>query len=165
MSIDVGVSGVYKNVPDLWAGVGTVWKKVNEVWVGVGGVWKSTYAAVTVALSGIEPYDSQLSPADASATYALTSTGLETATNQTDSTWLLSGVASDYDCRATVVSGTLTSGTTGTWMNLGTTRSWNVARTSNIAGLNEAVLTIEIGLAGAGAALVSVNVAITAEVL
>lgn len=38
--------------------------------------------------------------------------------------WLTNGVGSNYDVRATIVSGTFTSGTAGSWLNLGTTRSW-----------------------------------------
>ena len=41
-------------------------------------------------------------------------------------TWLLSGAASDYDVRATEVTGTVTSGTIGTWENLGTQRTWTL---------------------------------------
>lgn len=47
-----------------------------------------------------------------------------------------------YECRATVTSGTLTSGTTGTWLALSTSRSWS--RDAGAATLEEAVITVEI---------------------
>ena len=164
MTLHVGVGGVSKDVPDLWVGVSSVWKKVSDVWVGVGGVWKQAYQSIAVNLLGLDPYDAQPTPADATATYSLTSGGLETATGASSSTWLLSGAASDYDVRATVVSGTLTTGTTGSWLNLGTTRTWTKVRTSNISGIDTVSLTIEISLAGAGVAIATATVDLTAEV-
>jgi len=48
------------------------------------------------------------------------------------------GADSTYDVRATLAAGSLDSGTTGTWLDLGTTRVWNV-------GVNGgATLTMEI---------------------
>lgn len=41
--------------------------------------------------------------------------------------WLLTGVASDFEVFATVTSGTLDFGTTGSWLNLGTTRDWGIS--------------------------------------
>lgn len=165
MTLHVGVSGVNKDVPDLWVGVAAVWKKVSDVWVGVGGVWKQAYQSVTVNLLGLDPMDVQVSPTDATAIYALTNTGSEDATNGSSSTWLLTGVASDYEARATVTAGTLTTGTTGSWLNLGTSRQWTKARTSNISGVDTASMTIEISLAGVGAAIATATVDLTAEVI
>ena len=165
MTIDVGVSGVYKNVPDLWAGVSGAWKKVSDAWVGVGGVWKQFYTSVAINLLGLDPYSLDTAPTDTTATYSLTSAGLETATGLSDNTWLLSGAASDYECRATVNSGTLTSGTTGTWLNLGTTRTWTRTNTFNTDSVQTVDMTVEIGLAGTSTALVSSNVIITAEII
>lgn len=62
-------------------------------------------------------------------------------------TWLINGAAANYDIKVTLNSGTLTSGTTGSWLNLGTSRSWQTSGT--------AVLGVEIGYAGASSALVS----------
>ena len=49
-----------------------------------------------------------------------------------ETSWLSGDVASNYDIRVTPTSGTYSSGSasTGTWLNLGTNRSWNVVRTS-----------------------------------
>lgn len=46
--------------------------------------------------------------------------------NEEDSagTWLVSGSAADAEIRFTVVTGSLSFGTTGTWLALSTTRSW-----------------------------------------
>lgn len=56
--------------------------------------------------------------------------------------WKLQGAAGDYEVRATLDSGTLTSGTTGSWLACSTTRTWVRTRTAN--GTSSAQLTIEI---------------------
>lgn len=161
MTAHVGVSGAYKTVAAQYVGVGGAWKTVATEYVGVGGAWKLAFAAVN--LQGLDPYDAQISPNDASATYTLTNTGLEQATGLADGTWLTAGSASSYEVRATLVSGSLTSGTTGSWLSLASSHSWNVTRTLNLGGTTEAVLTIEIRL---GAAVVATaTVTISAEVV
>lgn len=117
-----------------------------------------------VQLAGLDPMQTQVSPTDATATYVLSSGGLEQATGQTDATWLLQGAAADYEARATVVSGALTSGTTASWLGLGTTRSWTVTRTNNLPGLDECVLTMEIRAVATGTVLTSATVTLSAEV-
>jgi hypothetical protein len=162
MSLSVGVSGTWKTVAQLSVGVGGAWKTVTAGWVGVAGVWKQFYAALD--LIGGYAYAQSTSPADATATYALTNTGLEQRTGLSDNTWLLSGSASDYDVRATLLTGTLTSGTTGSWLSLGTTRSWVRTRTLNIPGTDVVTLTIDLSLAGAATIIATASVTIEAEV-
>jgi hypothetical protein len=48
----------------------------------------------------------------------------------------------NYEVRATLNSGSLFAGTTGSWLGLGTTRTWTVQRTT--PGTQDANLTIEI---------------------
>lgn len=57
--------------------------------------------------------------------------------------WKQSGSASDFDAYATVLSGSV-SGTTGSWVNLGTDREWSVVDASN-DGIDEtAEMTVQI---------------------
>jgi hypothetical protein len=109
-----------------------------------------------------------ISPTDSTAGYQLNSSGAEQELNQgvasTFNTWVLTGTAANYDVFATLNSGTLFSGTTGTWLNLATTRSWQVQRTNNAAGTNSASLTIQIRPAGGGATLDTANVTLNATV-
>ena len=58
--------------------------------------------------------------------------------------WLLVGSAASFEARATVTSGSLTSGTTGSWLNLGTTRTWTRNDTTFDAVPTECVMTVEI---------------------
>lgn len=49
-----------------------------------------------------------------------------------------------YEVRATVESGSVSSGTTGSWLALTSTRTWTVERTST--GVSEATILVEIRL-------------------
>lgn len=59
-------------------------------------------------------------------------------------TWLLIGASSAYECRATLNSGTLSSGTTGSWLALSSSREWTCVDSISDASPVEANLTIEI---------------------
>ena len=68
---------------------------------------------------------------------------------------------SDYEVRATLNSGTLTSGTTGSWLALSSNRSWTLTR-ATVGAADQVNLTIEIRK-GAGATLASATVTLDAE--
>jgi hypothetical protein len=65
-----------------------------------------------------------------------------------------------YECQATLVSGTLSSGTTGSWLALNVTRTWTVSATST---LKSCTFTLEIRLAATGTVLATMTVTLTAE--
>lgn len=62
----------------------------------------------------------------------MTSAGVESAAGSSDHTWLISGAASDYDVRATLNSGALSTGTVGAWLNLGTSRNWSCSTDGSV---------------------------------
>lgn len=108
-------------------------------------------------------YGSATSPADATATYNITSGGTVTGTDVTNYTWLIKGAGADYEVMASG-SGT-TTGPIGTWESLGSTQSWTVVRTTSVVGSSVANLTMEVRLAAGGAVIATFNVTLTAEVL
>ena len=117
--------------------------QVDKIFLGTDIVWQNP----TVSIA--DQFISVTRPSAAStAGYRLNSSGiaesLSNLTYATLETWLLSGVASDYEVRATLSSGTLSSGTTGTWQNLGTSRSWTVVDSAFDASVTEAVIVVEI---------------------
>lgn len=108
--------------------------------------------------------DDQTFPSSASATYTLNADGTITLTpGGSSGRWLsLGGTAANYDYRATLVTGTLSSGTTGAWTNLASPASFNVVRSS--LGAKTCQLTLEVGLAGEDTALRSATITLTALV-
>lgn len=83
----------------------------------------------------------------------------EIASNQ----WIVprSAAGANYEARATVTSGTLTSGTTGTWLPLSTSRSWDVQ--TGAPGSIEATITVEIRFAPTAEVLTSASIYLYAE--
>lgn len=68
---------------------------------------------------------------------------------------------SDYEVQATLNAGTLTSGTTGSWLALTSNRSWSLQQIT-IGQATQVDLTIEIRK-GSGATLASATVTLDAE--
>lgn len=73
-----------------------------------------------------------------------------------------SAAPSLYEVRATVVSGSVSTGTTGSWLALTSTRSWTRVDTDNNGSSQVCVLTIEIRYNG-GSVLDSSTVTLTAN--
>jgi len=100
----------------------------------------------------------------ANANFQLASTG--TATGVSTGSYLsyawTSGTASDYDVLVTLTSGTFSTGTTGSWLNLGTTRSWSVSRATN--GSKTATATFQIRHAVSLTVLATATITLTASV-
>ena len=116
-----------------------------------------------VRITDVLVEDVQISPDDARAAYTLANTGqviLGVATfyeNWIDPQFVMS----DYEARATLTAGALTNGTTGSWLNLGTSRQWDVERSS--LGTNSATLTMEIRPVG-GSVVTSATITLSATV-
>lgn len=119
----------------------------------------------SVSLLGLDPSSNAVTPANATASYSLTSAGLETASGNANNTWLLAGAASDYEARVTVNSGSLTTGTTGSWLGLGTTRTWTLVNSSDTPGTTTASVTVEIRTVSGSVVVASAPVDFTATVL
>lgn len=123
-----------------------------------------------IALSNATPSSSVIDPADAAAQYELTNAGdirLTVSDNTVSDAgdWMspkVSAYATNYEVFATLNSGTLTAGTTGSWLGLETTRTWTRNRTS--VGSTTAQIGLEIRRKGTTTVLASCTVTLTAEV-
>lgn len=109
---------------------------------------------------------SEVAGGTANAGYRLNSNGLAEGRQQTSfytiETWLYSGVAGDYESRATLVSGPApTTGTLNTWESLSTSRQW-ITSDSAPPSTTTTVLTIEIRLASTGTVLTSAAITLIA---
>ena len=125
--------------------------------------------AALVALTTQNVADYKVDPTDSHAKYRLNTSGAvevyyEGSYHSITGQWKLTGAASsDYEARVTLTTGTLTSGTTGSWLGLGTSREWTVERTS--VGLKYCSFITEIRLtASPFTVLATVTIDLTAEV-
>jgi len=139
------------------------WKPIDLVRRRSGGAW--TIAWQRINLSDLAAFSTTFI-GTATARYNVKSDGtiFGTSGNNTTSqlgTWLTFGTASNYEVRATVVSGTLSSGTTGSWLDLASDREWTVAQVT--VGINTAVITVEIRNASTLVVVDSATIEIEAE--
>lgn len=110
----------------------------------------------------------RVSPANAQATYRLNLSGkLQKVTNSGGTVdlgdWCLPGAdASLYECFATLNSGVLTSGTTGSWLALTSTRSWT-CQVAPGPGTQDADLTVKIRAVGTTTDITTSHVILHAE--
>lgn len=153
MTWNVGVGGVWKEVKTPSVGVGGVWKAVSKAWIGVGGVWKDFYIALSASLTGTTVTHTAISPANATAGLKVDNDGYVYRLNGSTYTqlgqWLLAGLNSEFECRWTNTSGTLSSGTAGAWANCSTDQGWNVAYNTNAVGNKICAGLLEIRMAAA----------------
>lgn len=112
--------------------------------------------AESVSISNVSIFASRVASGTAIARYTLQSSGDIQRTNNTTNTdigdWVTpKSAASNYECRATLVSGTLTSGTTGTWLALTSNRSWSCEQ--SLTGTEAATVSIELRKVGTATVL------------
>jgi len=146
MPLGHNVSGTWKDCA-IWHNVSGTWKKC-ALWHNVSGTWKQ----ITTLLASLLPatitvWDSAISTADANATLTLGSGGGWSSSDGGSGTWMSGGSGSDYDAMMTTVSGTLTTGTAGTWQNLGTSRTWGRNETRNGNYTSTYVGTLQVRMA------------------
>lgn len=110
-------------------------------------------------------YRSEVTPTDSTATWTILLDGTCTSTGEATYTWLLSGANSDYEIFVSVTSGALTSGATGLWLVLSSSRAYSVTRTSNVVGSDSATLACQIRRVSDGVVLATSTVTVTAEVV
>jgi hypothetical protein len=127
-------------------------------------VWAQPVSA-TVQISDQSIYRASLGTTTAS--YSIANDGnVKKNTSTILEAWLQGsgGAVSDYEVRATVTSGSLTSGTTGSWLNCSTTRTWTLVNDAGDNSTITAVFTVEIRLAAApNTVLDSATITLSAE--
>jgi hypothetical protein len=162
----VNDSGVARQIREVWVNDSGVARRITEIWVNDAGTARLIYVSDVIAISDTTADSEEISPASATASFALASdgdidrtTGTNSISDQGD--WISPQInMASYECRADVLSGTLTSGTTGAWINLGTTRTWTLQRTTN--GTSTASFTLQIRRASDAVVLDSATISLSA---
>jgi len=116
---------IKRNAAGSWVQVGSVKRRLSGAWVTI---WSA--AAITdQSITSLDPMGTR------TAGYRLNTSGIAESRVQaaysTIETWLVVGAASDYEVRATLVTGdALTSGAVGTWQALSASREWLISATT-----------------------------------
>jgi hypothetical protein len=87
-----------------------------------------------------------LDPSDATATVTLNTDGTSSSSGSGTGNWSRPGAVPSASVRCTVTGGSLSSGTTGTWLALSSSRSWTRTRTT--LGTSNATITLEYSTDG-----------------
>ena len=126
----------------------------NDTITGFGSVSESSPASATFRLDN-DGY-----------AYSVVTDTLGVPTEEQLFLWKTGGGSnSDYEAYATITSGTLTSGTTGSAVNLGTDREWVKTRPALSAGTATCVLSVSIRKASDSSVLAGPNtITLAAEV-
>lgn len=131
---------------------------------------RAAATSATIALSNYQ-VNSYGTDVTASSSYTLSSTGDITYTISGDTNgtfdigdWISPKTnMSNYECLATVTSGTLSSGTAGSWLNLGTPRSWSRNRAGGSTGQTSCTFTLSIRQVGTTTVLASATITLLAQ--
>jgi len=95
MAITYGDGGTNRTIVTAHYGDAGTTRNIQQIWYGDAGTNRLVFAAVS--LLGLDPSDYKVSPASASATYSLTTAGLETATGVGSNTWVSGIATSEFD--------------------------------------------------------------------
>lgn len=128
-------------------------------------------SAVTLTSTTVD--DITVSPSDCTAGFRMGADGKKYATNGAGGgtyaevvgvEWVRGGSPSDFEMFATVTSGSLTSGTTGSWIDGSSNRDWTAVRTNDAAGTDTAIFTLDVRRKGTSHNLASATITLNAQV-
>lgn len=141
MAIYVKVAGVWKQVTNVYEKVAGTWKASTQAYTRVATVWKSLLSFVAItnqSIFGTTKAGYQLDNA------GVAKKNVDSVYTSISGEWLVTGAVGDYECRATLVSGTSPSGDSlATWLALSTSREWYLS-TPTLGQYLVCTLTIEI---------------------
>lgn len=147
----IGTASGNKEVTQPTIGTASGNKDATQVWQGTSGGNKLVWPVIDMA-SGTQ-LDEATSPGAAQVILDVTSAGTYAVTLSTSGggptgDWIspTSLASGSYEIRATATSGTVSTGTVGSWLALSSTRTWTVSRGS--VGSKACTLTIEIRTEG-----------------
>ena len=129
----------------------------------------SGHSRIIISLANVtDVTDTRIDPLDATAGIQLENDGdtveIRPAGNLDIDDWITpkSQAGNAYEARVTVNTGTLSSGTSGSWLALDITRSWTVTQT--VVGTKTANITLEIRKASTGVVMATKTFNLTATV-
>ncbi len=133
--------------------------------ISIGSFYGTGLPVITITDQSLN--NVTFSPTNSTQAYRLDSNGkvydVKNASPSFIEDWVTpTGAASSYEAFVTVTSGTLSSGTSGSWVALSSTRDWSVTQTS--IGIKTCTFTVDIRKVGTSTVLDSATITIEAEV-
>lgn len=162
-------SGTARQIREIWINDAGTARRIQQIWVNDSGTARLIFIGDHITISDATAASEVTSPATATAQYELTNAGLIRATQGSDTVtnigvWITPTTnVANYEARVTMTSGSLTSGTVGSWLNLGTTRTWTLQYAAPGPGQNLSVFTLEIRRASDSVVVDTATITIRAE--
>jgi hypothetical protein len=158
----VNDNGTAREIQEIWVNDSGTARQIQEIWVNDNGTARLVYQAIQITLQNASYIYFGGTPCE----FHLNSDGfVYTRTSSTLTqryAWISNpAMVGQYECRATVTSGSLSAGTTGAWQSCATTRTWTRgtgAGTSAFCGF-----TLEIRSAATAAVAASATITIEAD--
>ena len=166
MTLHINDASTWRTIAGVYVNDNGTWREIQEVYVNDNGTWRSVHVNDVITIEDFEA-SSIGSSGTRTALYRLASSGNIEATNGTNTVvdigdWITpQNNMANYECRATMVSGILSSGTINAWQSLSVDRQWTVLRAS--PGSNQAIITVEIRRAIDAVVLDSATITLTAQ--
>lgn len=167
----------WRKVKEYHYNDGTAWRKAKEIWYNDGTAWRLAFKAETVSFNSRVISTSAASAGSTTATSQIqflangtlqsvsSGTGLTTTTTPYTDEWLKgSSNGTPYEIFASIVSGTLTSGTTGSWLPLSANQIWIKTISSTTTSSGSVVISFQIRDAATTTVLASNNITLSADV-
>ncbi len=163
-------NGTARRIHQVWANDNGTARRINEIWVNDNGTARKIYAGDVITIGVTSATAITVAPTNAAAQYQLTAAGdIRSTINGGGNTvfdtgdWISPQVnMASYEARVTVTSGSLSSGTTGAWQSLATTRTWTKTAVPGV-GLQTCVFTLEIRRASDAQVMASASITMQAE--
>lgn len=165
-----GDAGTNRTITGITYGDAGTNRTLVQVWYGDAGTNRLVWPNVAVSLTNKSIYSSRIGAGLVRSTFNLQNTGVASGVVNPAGTgggsyapqWLSGGTPANYDARWTIVSGVPTTGTTGIYQNLGTTRTWTLDAPGGF-GTVTAIGTVEIRDAATLIVLATATIQLDAE--
>lgn len=160
MTLHINDSGTWRDITNVYVNDSGTWRELQEIHVNDSGTWRLVYQLLSVQL-----IDDAYSYAQNTASMTFGSDGSFSATDGGAEAevydWLLGGNAANVDVRVTPTSGFFSTGTTGTWLNLGTSRNFTRQWSGGLA-VNTVQSTVELRNANTAVVLATATITLSA---
>lgn len=163
-------AGTWRTLTEIPINDAGTWRAVQEVYINDSGTWRLVFSSDLITVSDLTSSSVVDNPSDATATYQLESDG-DINGNVTNNTifdigdWITPKTnMANYEVRATALSGTVSTGTIGTYQALNVSRTWTVFE-GTLASTKTAQILIEIRRISDATVMDSATITLTAQVV
>lgn len=158
----VNDNGIARKLQQIWVNDNGTARQIQEIWMNDNGTARMVYQAIAITIGNRTVSYVGGTPAE----YALNSDGSiyvrQSAVLTNVGPWISNpALAGLFECRASMLVGSVSSGTIGAWQSLSATRGW--ARGASIGTFQQCSFLLEIRNASTGVVAGSATIILEAD--